>query len=422
MVLFLTALRSPRLHYILDYVFRERLGIEYRMADAEMSQTDMPVIVYGEQAADNCLHIVPQGMLEQGSALHLSDFVISPFAGHSEDKYKFPDVFSAIFYHLSRAEEYNSSKDLHGRFSHRQSCLYRNGLLEQAPVDIWIQRLAVHLNVHFGVVSAPSNRYATYAGIDIDAVFAYRGRGMWRQLGAAMQQLAKGHLAELGKRLAVLSGFKKDPNDNFELQQTLLEKRKAAYFIQVGRYGRFDKNISPHNRSFRERIRQLSNQGHTIGLHPSYNSLNRPEAVLEEKRILEDICGHGIHTSRQHYLRFTLPETYSLLEACGIMHEHSMGYSEVPGFRAGTACPFMWYNLSLEKTTTLRIHPFAVMDVAYKEFGAMDADACIRSSGAIKSLCREMDLPFGFVFHNESLSGHRGWQQWDRVFSYWIHE
>lgn len=422
MVLFHTALRSPRLHYILEYVFRERLGIEYRLSEGEFPASDAPCIAYGEQQPGNCLHIVPLGMLEKGSALHLSDAVISPFAGYDEDPYRFPDVFSAIFYHLSRAEEYNSVKDLHGRFSHRQSCLYRNGLLEQAPVDIWIQRLSVHLNVHFGITSAPTNRYATFAGIDIDSVFAYRGRGVLRQLGAAVKQAATGHFAELGKRLAVLGGFKKDPNDNFELQQSLLEGRKAAYFIQVGRYGRFDKNVSPHNRGFRERIRQLSNQGHTIGLHPSYDSLNRPETVLEEKRILEDICGHGIHTSRQHYLRFTLPESYSLLESCGIMHEHSMGYSEVPGFRAGTACPFMWYNLTLEKTTALRIHPFAVMDVAYKEFAAVDADGCIRSSGAIKSLCREMDLPFGFVFHNESLSGHRGWEQWDRVFSFWIYE
>lgn len=43
-----------------------------------------------------------------------------------------------------------------------------------------------------------------------------------------------------------------------------------------------------------------------------------------------------------------------------------MGYARSIGFRAGTCTPFYWYDLQLEKTTHLRVHPIAINDLSLK--------------------------------------------------------
>jgi hypothetical protein len=60
--------------------------------------------------------------------------------------------------------------------------------------------------------------------------------------------------------------------------------------------------------------------------------------------------------------------------------------------------------------------------VAYKQFMHLSVDACIEDSSAIKQTLKKLNAPFVFVFHNESLSGHRGWQNWDQVFNYWLND
>jgi len=58
-----------------------------------------------------------------------------------------------------------------------------------------------------------------------------------------------------------------------------------------------------------------------------------------------------------------LPNSYLELLKAGTGNDYRMGYPSVPGFRAGTCTSFSWYDLQLEKTTCLRVHPLAVSDL-----------------------------------------------------------
>jgi len=42
-----------------------------------------------------------------------------------------------------------------------------------------------------------------------------------------------------------------------------------------------------------------------------------------------------------------------------INNDHSMGYPDVLGFRAGTCSPYLFYDINMEVTTPLKVHPYA---------------------------------------------------------------
>ena len=66
--------------------------------------------------------------------------------------------------------------------------------------------------------------------------------------------------------------------------------------------------------------------------------------------------------SRQHFIRFTLPDTYRQLINAGIKEEFSMGYGSVNGFRASVALPFYWFDLEKNEATSLLVYLFCFMD------------------------------------------------------------
>lgn len=417
---------SPRLVYTLDHIFKQRFGMNYNLVQSlENIQENDVVIHYGESLTGQGIHVFSESLLQE-SNLHtnIPDRIKLIDLSNLKNEKHLPDIFACIFFHLSRLEEYLSTKDRLGRFPHQNSYLYQKNRLDFPVVDCLIEEFKRILieKTHLNAADFKVDRFQSLPSIDIDAVFTYEGRNFARTAAAGIQNIVKLQFNEFYKRSKVLMGLMNDPNDNFELQEQLLGTKKAKYFIQVGPYGPLDKNISPKNKKFQEIILKLKANGHQIGIHPSFSSNGESTLIQSEIKLLEAIIQTKIEHSRQHFLKFELPKTYESLLAIGIKNDYSMGYSEVPGFRAGTAFPFYWYNLEKETTTELIIHPFVVMDVAYKNFLQMNVEETIAASTKFKDICRQNHAPFTFVFHNESLSNHRGWQNWNQVFLHWTNE
>ncbi len=426
MVLFHSADKSPRLSFVLDYLFVDRLGLEYTFC------TELPepitgytcIINYHSKSLANAWNFEPDGLLFNTQITALK----SDYLPQNPESVQFPenvDFFSAIFFHLSRYEEYIcQQKDEHQRFDHLNSCIFQNGFLEMPFIDIWVLQFKEKLIQEFNIpkLAFKQDSFKVQTTIDVDSVFAYKGKPLMRQLGAIIKDVITFNFYELAMRFKVMFKIAQDPNDNFEFHFQTLDKQKAQYFIQCGPYGKYDKNLSLKNRDFTKVIENIKIHGHTIGIHPSYSSNSDTEHIKKEMHTLCLVTRDSIKHSRQHFLKFELPKTYRALMAAGIEHEHSMGYSKVPGFRAGTAFPFQWFDLENNSSSKFTIHPFCCMDVAFKQFMQLNVEETIAHSKLIKERLQSINAPFVFVFHNESLSQHRGWQGWNSVFKYWISE
>ena len=90
----------------------------------------------------------------------------------------------------------------------------------------------------------------------------------------------------------------------------------------------------------------------------------------------------------------------------GATKDYRMGYVRTIGFRAGTCTPFYWYDLQLEKTTHLLIHPIAINDEILKLNRTFNIDEVLKKWGVLIENVKLLNGTFYMLWHKESLPEH----------------
>ncbi len=327
-----------------------------------------------------------------------------------ESKLQF-DVLAMVFWCLSRYEEYQSFKpDNHGRFPAAASLLKQQGVLEEPVCDIAINTL-------FKAWNLPVLKHCNITPtLDIDIAFAHAGRSWLRTLGAAIRSPLG-----LSKRLKSMINPGADPNNSYAYVQRLVENHpKTRIFWHCGmQTNHYDKQVNLDYKPFQEALRNMDKFAR-CGLHPSFAAYNDENALLKEKQYLEHILNRAVTDSRMHFIMLSLPDTYRSLLNAGITDEYTMGYPDTPGFRAGTSQSFFWYDLFAEEATSLKIHPFCIMEASCKHYLQYSPAEAIEAGNKIKEGLRETGGDFCFIFHNESLGSQAAWNGWNSVFEAWL--
>lgn len=411
-----SAFDSSRLSYVLDWIFKQQLQLDYRLSLQVPESNATPILYYGIPGPLS----IPEAGLLQETGVRTTEVNPGTWQGNlalfpsGADNYTLPfDLFAAVFYLLSRYEEYLPfNPDHHGRYPAEDSILYRHGQLERPLIDIWLNGLRSVMRQQGISVAAISYSYLpTY---DIDIAWSYRHKGWKRNLGGYIRSAAAGDLAAVRERTAVLLGKLPDPYDAFDRMEEwhLQDMEKPVYFILAALdTGVFDKNISPQHPAMQQLVRRLAAR-HRLGIHPSYDTDKVPGKAAAEKQVLEQIAGKPITLSRQHYIKLRLPDSYRQLTGMGIEEDYSMGYGTHAGFRAGTSRPFYWYDLQTEQATALLVHPFCFMDATARYESGLDAAAAFDQLDRIKSVLQQCGGRLVTIFHNFSLGTDKGWAGW----------
>jgi hypothetical protein len=419
--------RTPRLNYILDLLFGRLLGVSVELVTEKQSYilSNLPKINYSiNPSSVKEIHIRPSGLLFERSIRQIRPEVqrhkqLPIFFITAELHHPIPfDLFSASFFLISRYEEYlSATKDAHGRFPAISSMAYQEGFLDIPLVQVWVTILKEQLSRQFPQLQFSPPSYCFLPTYDIDHAWAYRNKPMVRNVGRLAKFLIKGDFGQANEQLRVLAGRQTDPFDCYDaLREWHAEEAlKPVLFFLLGSYSRFDKNIPPSNPHFQELIRQLS-EHFDIGIHPSYYSSEKPDLFQKEIQRLSEILERPIIKSRQHYLRFHLPETFRRLESLGIQEEYSMGYAAQSGFRASLAVPFPWYDLEQERSSALQLIPFEVMDVSLKQYMGLKADEALQHCSNLMDPIRTYGGTFCTLWHNSSFSVAAGWADWKKMY------
>lgn len=425
-ILIYSSKTSSRSRYIFRVIFKSILGLEPHFTNEKylFEHHKGPKISYGKRPIGKELFFYASNLLFEGG-IKWQDLEFIKYEGlpafypsYRKDSALPFDVFAASFFLISRYEEYYPHIiDEHKRFCAHQSIAYKQQFLEEPIVNIWAKKLANLLKKKFPQVVFYEQQFKFIPTIDIDNAFAYREKGFVRVISGLLFDLFNLSSGRFKERLNVLLHRSKDPYDTYDYQIELIEKHDLhiIYFVLLGDYGPYDKNVPFQNKAFRSLIKFFDDYG-DVGIHPSYASNKSDKLLKKEITRLQTILNREIRMSRQHYLKLTLPQTYQRLIENDITDDFTMGYAESPGFRAGICTPFFFYDLDLEVETSLKIHPFTIMDGTLKDYMKLRPEETYELYTRLIKKIKEVDGHFIVVWHNESFAENERWKGWRNVF------
>lgn len=441
MVTIVTDIRSPRLDYVLDYIFSERLGIDYNIAFEQTADTPQPVISYKTET-QAAITIEPRTYSEVRSVFNNIDFTTSqrteqvpviqgnvpnfisqvdattigqmPVIFPTNCNFGF-DLFAAVFFMLARVEEYNDSTtlDQHGRFMASQSVALKNNWLHIPVVDVWIEKLKAELLAIDPTLQFKTEKFELAPSTDIDCPWCYLHKGFLRNIGGLCRDLLFLKLGAVANRILVLCRLKTDPHFTFSKILEMNNKHgiESHFFVLLAKYGKFDKSVNRNSKAMAKFLKKLSQQA-TVDLHPSYASYKGAFGIFgEEQQCFEQLVGKPATAIRQHYLLRNAPE-YHWLENFGVTTDYTMAYASHAGFRAGTCHPFPFFDFANNRFTNITIHPLVLMDTTLSNYQQLSATDAKQQIANLLSEVKKVNGQFNFLWHNSTFAN----PQWANLY------
>ncbi len=424
-LLIYTEQKSNRLTYIFDFLLTELLGLNYELTQDidTFTSHEGPKFSYASQP------IADELFFEAVPFLYETDLVLQPvdfceygkstgFYIVSERSLMPFDVFASAFFMLSCYNEYLlNKKDKYDRYRASQSMNYRAGFLDKPMINYYALDLKKILSDKYPELVFKKNNFEYLPTFDIDMAYSFREKGFAVNLGGFLRAFLLSDFKEIKSRYGVLFRNKKDPFDNFDFILGTCKKYalKTLFFFLVGEKSQFDKNISVENETFRDLIKDVSEQA-DVGVHLSFRSHISNDVMHTEIDRLEEITGKKITSNRFHYLRFIIPASYMRLIKIGITEEYSMGHASRVGFRAATCTPFYFFNLIKNEKSPLKIYPFAFMDTTFTHYNRLNAEEAQEKILQMMKYVKEVEGPFIGLWHNSSFCEERQWKGWKEVF------
>ncbi len=425
-----TERNTPRLNYTAALIFGDIMGLDWEIVTDSDRIRGIPAINYSRRIIPGSFRVEPCSLLfEKGiipREIQIRDWKglpvffyadRDPGSGTGSGSGIPFDIFAASFYLVSRYEEYQDYlPDRHGRFPASLSLAYRHGFLTLPVVDLWAGKLAKELGKKYPGLKFSFNKYNALLTMDSDQPFAYLGKGMIRTAGGLARNVLHDR-RKAAERVRVLSGKAKDPFDVYDyILRSIFEKgTDTKFFFPAGNFSKHDRNPHWRNRDYRKLILKLGSR-HVSGLHPSYLASEDLSRFRSERERLGRILNRGIMISRFHFIRMKIPDSYRMISGEGITEDYSMGYPDHPGFRAGIARPFFFYDLAAERQTDLKVIPFQYMDSTLYSYMKLDP---VQAEPVIVKLMDETRKAGGLfvsLWHNTTITDTAEGQKWRELF------
>lgn len=298
-------------------------------------------------------------------------------------------LFYNIILLINGFEEYHSTKlDAYGRLPFTASFPNNHGILQENIVHRMIVQFLGKYNKT--IVEKSSKIIISH---DIDTLHS----GFIYEFYRGMRTL------DIPLIFRVLFAFatKKSLWWNLDEIIELLDKydfKSIFYFIvengrSADRIKNADYDIS--NPRIQEFIKSSINNGFEIGLHKS--SL---ESTLDEEK---SKMGNYCSSNRHHYLRYTIPDLYRVLDQSKFKTDCSLAFPYHMGFRNGYGLPFQPLDLNTGETMDILEIPFQIMD---RMFDCQNTDDATRSSNEIIDFLdhNRYNAILGILWHNTDMN------------------
>ncbi len=320
------------------------------------------------------------------------------------------DIFAWSFYRLIQADRYQNPR--------KSATLYVQENPD-APSHVLIEDLAFNLAQKLKI-PIPQQTFDYEITIDVDNPWKYRHKPIYVRWGGLLKDLFKVNLNGVKERWKAIIR-KEDPFETDSLIKRWCPPEKTTIFYLVDGNHVNDSRFNLHMVPYQKRVLNMKKAGYRIGLHPSYESQLNEQLIQIQKSLLESVVG-TISQSRQHYLRYTLPQTFQSLLRAGIRYEYSICPRDQTSALTAITRPYPWYDLSLEKETNLILVPAFVMDRSLQQNLNLKPDQAMEKIRKEIQRVRRAGGKFVIILHNETFSESGEWKGWRSVIQKMLEE
>lgn len=310
------------------------------------------------------------------------------------------------------AEQRSVARDKHGRVPSSENPLVALGL-ERDPV---VSRAAVLLRQAVIAAAGPlpvrlvppwpaRRRWAVALTHDLDAVewwpmftalrlVELARKGEWRLAGAV-----------LGSAGRAVGGDPLGANVKRVLEEEASAGVVATWFVLCGTpsfktMAAGDLTYRPEAKATRRILAAITQQGHEIGLHGSFETVDRAGAFEAQRARLAGLTGRPVAGVRQHFVRMRPGETQQAMVRAGFGYDATYGFPDRNGFRLGVADIVPGWDVRESRSSGLEEVPLIWMDRAQSKYQGIEApDQWIDEAIELAKICREVEGLWVGIWH-----------------------
>tara|TARA_A100001011_G_scaffold400885_1_gene520622 strand:- start:17130 stop:18347 length:1218 start_codon:yes stop_codon:yes gene_type:complete len=316
------------------------------------------------------LLLFEQGVTPQKLKLDFWDDLPIFFKTNADSDFPF-DIFAASFFLLSRYEEcLPYLKTDKGHFDPSQSVSSEFDFLELPIVDLWVSKFQKKLSSTFNEIDKknsgkPSKKFF----LEVPLAFRYSNRSFLENLEDFFSSIWKLNFKQLIIQISVLIRLKNDPYDTFDLWKEWFKKSsiKPQVFFLFSHSSSYQVTTSIFNLRFRKIIKKTGDF-FSLGLLASVKAqIDSKKQMIREKNDFQKLTNRTIFDVRLNNGIVDLRKDYEMLSENEFRNDYSMGYLDQAGFRAGTATPFYFYDVSREFQISLKLIPIFATENSLKK-------------------------------------------------------
>jgi hypothetical protein len=332
------------------------------------------------------------------------------------------DIIGSIFFMLSRYEEVVlPDRDNHCRFPASASLAQKAGFLDHPVVDEYIELLWACMKYLWPQLERKTRRGQVYVTCDVDEPFdsgALSFRKFGRSFGGDLLKRRNAGLAV--KRAYNLfasrrGDYRFEPYYTFDWYMDVCEqhgRRCIFYFIPVNGTCVYDGCYALTEPRILSLIRKISDRGHEVGVHSSYNSFQDAAQLLKERQGMIAACEKAgvqhvnVRGNRQHFLRWDTGRTQDYLDAAGFEYDTTGSFADAPGFRYGTSRTFAMWSWQKNEPLKIKQRPLVLMEASViddEHMGMGYTDKALELMMTLKRRALQYGGDFTFLWHNSHL-------------------
>lgn len=213
-------------------------------------------------------------------------------------------------------------------------------------------------------------------------------------------------------RVEYINTIKNYKNDVYWLFDEIIKMESkynfnsSFYFMGSSKSG-YDNGYDINDVRVKKLIRELDAKNFECGYHAGYYSYDDYEKMKNEISKVNEALSFYKYGTRQHYLRFSVPETWEIQEKNNLIYDTTMGYPDVTGFKAGFCYPYKPYDLKDNRVLNIWELPLICMDNTFTQYMNLTFDDAIEKVKMYIKTIAEYNGVFTFLIHNTTFNNIR---------------